>query len=263
MQDQKTKSQLIKLISEYKLEEAAFYMAAMSLNYIYLAVGFVISYQFYHLFTPKSFPFEYLDFWSKADFGGAMNFVSSYWLVFSTITIFNFLRLFFASKEDIGVHQPYQKLFAGLSTSIFAGVTEEIVYRWLWFFSAIGTVAFSDWLTGGFLFGHGLSYFFFGITKFFVNLATLGILHDYIYSANWLLGAAMIVSALKFREGHESYGATGYWFSWYFGLFTQVIVIKFGLLPAIAVHVIVDVVQDVMIFVYRIFNQPKLKRAKK
>jgi hypothetical protein len=257
-------SKLIKLIDEDKFEETMFDIIYMSGYYLYLSVGFVTTYFFCHLIAPQIFSYDYLSFWNKADFYGMYNFVIDRWLIFSFITISNILFLIFSEKDRFFFSSPYNKLFAGLTSSVFAGVTEEIIYRWLLFFASIGTIAFTDYISGGFIFGHGIIYLGFVFSKFFVNFATFGYLTDYIYSPNWLLGAAMLVSASKFRDGHEKYGPTGYWFAWYFGLFTQVIVFNFGILPAIVLHIFIDVIQDLLIFGHRIINRPKLNiRSKK
>ena len=235
----------------------------MTLYYIPICVGCFLSYQFYHLFNPKLFTYQYYEFWNKANYTGAFQFVFKYWYIFFTITISNFIGLFVFDNIRVETKKPVDQLIGGSIASIFAGISEEIVYRWLWFFSAIGTIALTDWFSGGFLFGHGLTYLVYIFTKYFVNLATFGILTDYIYSPNWLVGAAMMTAALEFRKGHEQYGVTGYWFSWYFGLFTQVIVFKFGIMPAIVVHILVDMMQDVLLFIYSIINRTKKFKRKK
>jgi Type II CAAX prenyl endopeptidase Rce1-like len=253
----------IKFVSEFKIEDAIMTIGYMSLYYVYIGVGFIATYFFCHLFAPQIFTYEYFDFWNKADFNGMIKFVVERWWIFSTITISNIVFLIVSDKTRTSLSSPFNKLFAGLATSVFAGVSEEIVYRWLLFFASIGTIAVTDFLSGGFIFGHGLIYLGFGFTKFFVNIATFGTLTNYIYSTNWLVGAAMIVSAAKFREGHENYGPLGYWFAWYFGLFTQVVVFNFGLLPAIALHIFIDVVQDLLMFSDRIVNRKLLKSRRK
>jgi Type II CAAX prenyl endopeptidase Rce1-like len=256
-------SKTIKLMGEYKIEDALMNIVFMSAYYLYIGIGFIATYFFFYLFAPQIFSYQYFDFWYKADFNGMFKFVTDRWLIFSTITISNIVFLIVSDKNRVFLSSPYNKLFAGLVSSIFAGVSEEIVYRWLLFFASIGTIAGTDYLTGGFVFGHGLIYLGFMFTKFFVNLATFGSLSNYIYSTNWLIGAAMIVSAAKFREGHENYGPLGYWFAWYFGLFTQVIVFNFGILPAIVLHIFIDVIQDLLIFTDRILNRPLLNARMK
>ncbi|MFA6234845.1 MAG: hypothetical protein WC824_11805, partial [Bacteroidota bacterium] len=81
----------------------------------------------------------------------------------------------------------------GLLVSVWAGVVEEIAFRWLIFYGAIGTVTLSNFLIFGWL-GFGVpEWLHMNIFGPVVDWTTGGYLTEYIFHpSGWMVGAAML-----------------------------------------------------------------------
>lgn len=132
----------------------------------------------------------------------------------------------------------------GLFRSVFAGVMEEIGFRWLLFFSAMPFLVLSNFIFGGFFFdGWGLPrllhyYIFAPVADF----TTAGYLTDRLYTGSWYLGAAVITAASQFRDGHKHQGFFGWAWSWFAGMYFFWIMFNHGLLAAILIHTVYDII---------------------
>lgn len=129
----------------------------------------------------------------------------------------------------------------GFIISVFAGVTEEIAFRWCIFLFAAIMVQPVNWLLGGFI-GFGIPellqlYILGPVANFF----TLGILKDVLVKPEvWYLGAGVIASNAAFRDGHKYLGLLGFVNSWFIGMVFFAVTFKFGLGAAILVHFLYD-----------------------
>ena len=125
--------------------------------------------------------------------------------------------------------------------SVRAGVCEEINFRWLGFMSWIIIGYFLNWVLGGFM-GHGLLHWLMikalgPVADFF----TLGLLHNLLTNpAVWAIGLGLINANAAFRDGHKYLGWFGYVNSWFIGMFLFYMMLTYGLLAAIVVHAIYD-----------------------
>ena len=126
------------------------------------------------------------------------------------------------------------QLIKGWWLSLNAGVFEELIYRWLMFFTAMIVLPFFNFIT-------------FGLTKWFymhllvplANWATFHALAPQLHStASWTIGAAIVSASISFRDVHE--GAIGKVNAWFIGMLLFWLVFHYGLLTAIVVHVLYD-----------------------
>ena len=129
----------------------------------------------------------------------------------------------------------------GTLISIFAGVTEEIAFRWLLFFGSFLTIGATNWAFFGFL-GFGLpEWFFTVIWGPLASFTTFGHLEPWLsHPSGWLFGAALLSSNAFFRNGHKYLGPLGYVNSWFLGMFFFYVMFTHGLLAAIFIHFLYD-----------------------
>lgn len=132
-------------------------------------------------------------------------------------------------------------LVGGFIKSLFAGVTEEIAFRWVFFLNGIWALKLANWVFFDFA-GFGVSEWF-SINIFIplANLGTLGLMHDILYHPlGWFVGAAVILANGKFRNGHKYLGIIGVINSWVIGMFLFWLMFNYGLVVCIIVHFLYD-----------------------
>jgi hypothetical protein len=126
----------------------------------------------------------------------------------------------------------------GWWVSLNAGVFEELIFRWMVFFSAMVLIPFVNWLTLGLV-----KWFYvhvsIPIANFFTFHALDAQLHD---PRSWVLGAALISASISFRDRHKYLGPIGWVNSWFGGMVLFWLVFHYGLLTAIVAHILYDVV---------------------
>lgn len=126
----------------------------------------------------------------------------------------------------------------GIWTSLNAGFFEEIIYRGLVFLSALVVARFFNVIT--------LGIFSWLYVHWFIAIANFATLHklqpELLYKSTWLVGAAIIMASVKFRDGHEHLGFIGWVNSWFIGMVMFYLVFNYGLATAIAAHVIYDAI---------------------
>jgi len=183
-------------------------------------------------------PFYYFEFWTtKGDLWEAVAGAWPWYLWgFSATTLLLFFREVRITQES-----PKEKFIHGTLISVWAGVAEEIAFRWLFFFSALVMFPVLNWIFGGFigldLFRWLYQYILCPIANFF----TFGYLEPYLMNGyGWAVGAAIISSNGRFRDGHAYQGPLGYVNSWFFGMYMHWIVFKYGIIPAILIHFLYD-----------------------
>lgn len=148
------------------------------------------------------------------------------------------------TRTDLHERRNAEKIFAeGAKVSFLAGVFEEIFYRWFFFLGAILLVKFLNFLFFGFL-GFGiLENLHLYVLGPLANFFTLGYLKDYIANPSvWYVGAGVLSANAFFRDGHKYLGAIGYVNSWFLGMYFFYITFNYGLLAAIIVHFLYDLI---------------------
>lgn len=122
--------------------------------------------------------------------------------------------------------------------SINAGVFEEIIWRWMVFFSAMVMLRLVNFVTFGlckWFYVHALI----PLANFFTLHALDAQLHD---PRSWVVGAAIVSASMDFRDKHEYLGIIGWVNSWFIGMVMFWLVFHYGLLTAIVAHIVYDVI---------------------
>jgi len=192
-------------------------------------------------FWPGVIPFGTWDFWH---FDGVSAGMAASWPIFvwgaSITVVLTFLHgSEIRQSPDSGTH-----LFVmGLLRSAFAGLWEEICFRWLTFLGSIATLKIVNFMFFGFL-GFGLiEWIYIHVFRWVADFFTLHHLHGYLFSAKgWAVGASVLSTNALFRDGHKYQGGLGYLNSWFIGMFLFWVVFEHGLPAAILVHFVYDVI---------------------
>lgn len=139
----------------------------------------------------------------------------------------------------------------GILNSLIAGTTEEIYFRFLLFFIIMYTIQFGNFLFFGWL-GFGITeWFTIHISGPFTNFVSFGILSPMFNTElfPWFVAGAIMYSNGKFREGHQYQGPIGIINAWYAGILLFAVMFNYGIIAAMVVHVLFDIMVDLMRFV--------------
>jgi hypothetical protein len=200
-------------------------------------------------FFPSAIPLNWF-FWGDHK-SSTIKVLMSCWPVLSFGIVFTLIMLFFTKNKPEVNSKAEENLFYGVLTSIYAGVTEEIAFRWILFLSCIPAIQLLDWICGGSFFGTGLINFVY--TKFlipFADLITFHQLSQYLYNPlSWAIGAAILSTNGKFRDGHSYQGPIGWLDAWFFGMFMYKIVWECGLPVAIIVHTVYNLLISFIVYI--------------
>ncbi len=134
-----------------------------------------------------------------------------------------------------------QLLGAGFLISLWAGLAEELSFRWLLYYGAFFTLAIVNFLFFGWA-GFGLpEWLHLNLFGPIADFTTLGYLTEQLFDPRtWLVGGAIISANAFFRDGHKYQGIWGMLNSWFVGMFCFYAMFNFGLLAAIVIHFTYD-----------------------
>jgi hypothetical protein len=136
--------------------------------------------------------------------------------------------------------KPLELLAAGFGISLWAGVMEEICFRWLIFFGTIYTAPVFDWIFFGFAGYHPLQALY-RVLGVVANFFTFGYLKEYLLGGfGWTVAMALIMTNGRFRNGHGYQGLPGMAVSWFMGMYFFWITFTYGLVAAIVIHFLYD-----------------------
>lgn len=123
----------------------------------------------------------------------------------------------------------------------FAGIVEELVFRWIVFYSITVTVQLANWLFFGFL-GFGIpEWLYVNIIGPVANFATFGALGIYLLNGfGWAVGSAIVSSNGRFRNAHTQYKIIGLIFVWYAGIYFFWVMFRYGIFASMALHFLYD-----------------------
>jgi hypothetical protein len=153
--------------------------------------------------------------------------------------------------------EPIELFGNGLLTSLCAGVLEEILFRWIIFFGAIISAGLFDWLILGFMGLHPLRWITMEVVAPVADYFTLGFLTPQLSGLfGWTIAAGIIASNGEFRDGHGYLGIIGLVNSWFIGMFLFSVMFTYGLLTAIVIHFL----YDLLIFTVRSIDAALEKR---
>ncbi len=210
-------------------------------NYIKSAAGsllFVIPLTY--LFIGEHIPFEFFDVWDMHGTGlmdwALVGLPPVIWGIVVTVA-------FCAYRGAPTIENPKLFLKGGILVSLWAGVTEEIAFRWILFYGSFLGAHILNFCFFGFL-GFGfLEWFYLNVAGPVANFFTYGFLEEYLFMPEyWLVGSAILISNGFFRDGHKYQGLFGLVNSWFLGMYFFYVMFNYGLLAAILIHFMYDLV---------------------
>jgi hypothetical protein len=163
------------------------------------------------------------------------------------------IALLFAPDEQTNFRAYLRS--AGLR-SIWVGILEELVFRWLFFFGCMVFWSIANYLCYYLLFDNALpAWFFSAIALPVADFATFHKLHTIFFAPQytWIVGAAILSANGKFRKGHAYQGFLGWVWAWYGGIFLFLILFKSGIFACILVHALYDVFISSLYWLWMIF----------
>jgi hypothetical protein len=143
-------------------------------------------------------------------------------------------------------------LAGGFLISLWAGVMEEICFRWLIFLNTIIGALIVNYILLGFA-GFGLfEMMMVHVIMPVANFFTLGALAQYLDNrVMWSVGAGIIMANAFFRDGHKYQGLLGWTNSWFLGMYFFYMMFTYGLPAAILVHFLYDMLIFAVVYVDR------------
>lgn len=188
---------------------------------------------------PWAVPFRFFEFWNIR--GTIGEWLYAAWPIFAWGTGVSIVAALCTRNDRLTNRHAEEIIAEGTAISIFAGVVEEVTFRWLFFLDNIVMVKVANFLFFGFL-GFGLSsWLHLHVFGLIANWITFGNLESYIFhSTGWAVGAAMLTTNSFFRDGHKYLGPFGLINSWFLGMFLFWMMFRYGLLAAIMVHFLYD-----------------------
>lgn len=157
----------------------------------------------------------------------------------------------FISFEKSDLRNTNEILTDGFCISLFAGVVEEFLFRWLFLYSAmlatqICCFLFFGWISSWFELPRLLYQY---IIQPIMELVSFGSL-NWLWEYNWLISSSVVSANATFRDGHKYQGFFGWVNSWVIGFFLFWIMFTYGLPAAIVVHFTYDFIIYVIIFLH-------------
>ena len=219
------------------------------------------------LIMPSALPFGVFQFWNSH--GTSQDWLNSAYLIFIWgvgATLF----FSYATRNPHEQNMAAEKLMVvDALVSLWAGVMEEISFRWLLFLGAIITVQISNFFLGGFLGLFGMPGW--GLVELFqwyivgtvADFFTFGYLAEIFNNrSSWAIGAGLLAANAWFRDGHKYQGALGILNSWFLGMFMFWFMFKFGLPATIAVHFAYDFLIGVVRYIDRSLERAQYLRRR-
>lgn len=189
------------------------------------------------LIVPDLLPFGLFEFWAlKGSLLEAILISYPAYLFGMGLNAFYLFRTYNNYKET-----PSEILLAGIGISVRAGVLEEVMFRWLIFLSSTLFLPVINWLFCGFMGLNIVEWMYAGVLCPVANFFTFGLLKQFLlHSTRWSIGAAIISANSRFRNGHSYQGFVGFTVSWFMGMYFFWLMFTYGLVAAIAVHFLYD-----------------------
>lgn len=199
-------------------------------------------------------PFRIFEFWTSK--GSVLDWLYAAWPIFAWAIGLNVLYRALTRNTPFENRLAEELFWLGAGQSILAGVLEEILFRWILFFTAIVGVQFFNFCFFGFI-GFGIpKWIYLHIGGHIANFITIGWMkHILFHPAGWFVGAAMLGANASFRDGHKYQGRFGWANSWFIGMFLFWMLFEFGLLACILVHFLYDLFIEIVCYIDRILER--------
>lgn len=180
-------------------------------------------------------PFTMVDsFWSTKE--TPIVWVSQGWPLFIWGFLATLILWSFRTQKKISTDEESKLLWGGFAISVWAGVVEEICFRWLIFLNCLWCAKLGNLILCGFP-----EWLYMHIFGPIANWTTFGLMQEYLYHpASWAVGASILSANAAFRDGHKYQGPFGIINSWYIGMFFFWAMFKYGLIASILLHFLYD-----------------------
>lgn len=198
-------------------------------------------------FLPNVISFRFLEFWTLKR--SILEAIIISWPLFAWIITVNFIIALMKRNSPEINRKAELILLGGFLKSLQASVTEEISFRWLIFFGFIPVCKGLNWLT--------FSWAGLGIVEFLqlnflgpiANYLSLGLLETFLLNeVLWAEGAAIIAANAFFSIIHRNRNLLNVISAWFTGLFFFYLTFTYGLIAAIVVHFLFDMLAYAVIY---------------
>lgn len=208
------------------------------------------------LFVPSALPFGLFKLWEIRGSLGDWLLTALPLIIWGPLLTIAFTL--WRGPNQISKESAEEVFLRGACSSLFAGIAEEVLFRWIFFSSSIAVAMFVNWLFFGWV-GFGIvaaiHIWLFGPVA---NWLTLGYLNSWLVNPHvWFIGAGLISSNTIFRNGHAYQGWVGLINSWFGGMFFFFLLFKYGLVACMVCHFLYDFAIDVTNYVLRKLNIPR------
>jgi len=189
--------------------------------------------------APELIPFSFSHFFR---FGSLIGILKTAWPLFVWgvgLSILKFLYRKWRKQNNLFIvlpGGPLVMIFQGFLENLWAGIMEELSFRWSIFYFEILLYQVLNYICLS-LFNFGFfEWFFLNITGPIADFFTLGYMHSILFGYGWVVGAAILNSNALFRNGHIYQGFFGFVNSWFLGMFLFYVMFQHGLFAAMFVH---------------------------
>lgn len=191
------------------------------------------------VFLPQVIPFTLFEFWNLK--GSVVEVLKTSWLLFVWAILINLVQLTRVRNRPGLIKNAKQALSIGIQACLWAGIVEEVVFRWIVFYFQIIAYQLVNFFLLGFTGTGILEWIQLHISGPIVNFLTLGFLQQQLLGKlGWSVGAAMISSNRQFGNVHLYQGPLGWLNSWVIGMFLFFLMFEYGLFAAMLVHFLYD-----------------------
>lgn len=188
---------------------------------------------------PSHLPFRTFEFFDKCNLNGALIACKWMFLWVGSITLLSSFLGLNSKFENINAEKG---LLEGMLISLKAGIFEELYFRWLMFMVGMVTVQIVNWIFLGFMGLYPIEWLNTHVVVPIADFMTFYQVSEILRTTPWFIAAGILAALAQFRDGHKYLGIIGFINSWYIGLFLFYIMLTYGLVPAIIVHILYDMI---------------------
>ncbi len=209
--------------------------------YVVVALSALVFVLIWEWLWPNVIPFTLVEFWNLR--GSWVDVLKTSWPILLWAVIVSIVTSACTRNDPEENDLAEKNLFVGGLMSLFAGIFEEISFRWFIFYGQIIAYKVANFLFFGWL-GFGVAeWLYLHLEGPIVNFITFGKMSHLLFSDfGWFVGAAMVTSNGKFRDGHAYQGCFGWLNSWVIGMVLFYIMFKHGLLASMVTHFVYDII---------------------